>query len=55
MLSHSEALSDLINVCDKVHGSGSAASTKSQLNWSCAYKAKAVILQKETVWAKKAF
>ena len=42
--------------CDKVHwhGAGSAASAKSQLDWSCAYKAKAGILQKETVWAKAA-
>ena len=27
---------------------------KSQQDWSCAYKAKAGILQKETVWAKAA-
>ena len=41
-------------MCDKVHGAGSAASAKSQLDWSCACKAKAGILQKETVWAKAA-
>ena len=51
---HSEALSDLFSMCDKVHGAGSAASAKSQLVWSCACKAKAGILQKETVWAKAA-
>ena len=54
MRGHSEALSDLFNVCDKVHGAGSAASAKSQLDWSCAYKAKAGILQKETMRAKAA-
>ena len=52
------------SMCDnlKVHGAllqalpGSAASltAKSQLDWSCAYKATAGILQKETVWAKAA-
>ena len=43
-------------MCDKVHGAGSAASAKSQLDWRCASacKAKAGILQKETVWAKAA-
>ena len=41
-------------MCDKVHGVGSAASAKSQPDWSCAYKAKAGILQKKTVWAKAA-
>ena len=49
-----EALSDLFNVCHNVHGAGSAASAKSQLNWSCACKAKARILQKKTVLAKAA-
>ena len=37
-----------------VHGAGSAASSKAQIDWSCAYKAKAGSLQKETVWAKVA-
>ena len=36
-------------ICDKVHGAGSTASAKAQLDWSCAYKAKADILQNETV------
>ena len=49
-----EALSDLLYMCDKVHGAGSAASATSQLDWSCACKAKAGILQKETLWAKAA-
>ena len=49
-----EALSDLFNVCHNVHGAGSAASAKSQLNWSCACMAKAGILQKEKVWVKAA-
>ena len=35
-----EALCDLFCMCDKVHGAGSAASAKAQLDWSCAYKAK---------------
>jgi hypothetical protein len=39
---------------DNVHGAGSAASAKAQLNWSCAYKAKAGILQNETGWANAA-
>ena len=52
MRGHSEALSNLFNVWDKVHGAGSAESPKSQLDWNCAYKAKAGIFQKETVWAK---
>ena len=39
-----EALKDLFFVFDKVHGTGSAASAKAQLDWSCAYKAKAGIL-----------
>ena len=54
MRGHSEALSDLSNICDKVRGEGSATSAKSQLDWSCACKVKAGILQKETVWAKAA-
>ena len=33
---------------------GSVASAKAQLDWSCAYKAKAGILQDETVWANAA-
>ena len=37
-----------------MHGAGSAASAKAQLDWSCAYKAKAGILQTETVWANAA-
>ena len=41
-------------MCDKVHQAGSAASAILQLDWSCACKAKARILQKETVWAKAA-
>ena len=41
-------------MCGKVHGAGSAASAKSQLDWSCAYKAKAGILQKEEVCANAA-
>jgi hypothetical protein len=49
-----EALRDLFCMCDKVHGAGSAASAKAQLDWSCAYKAKAGILQTETVWANAA-
>ena len=32
-------------MCDKEHGTGSAASAKAQLDWSCAYKAEAGILQ----------
>ena len=46
-----EAMKDLFFMCDKVHGTGSAKSAKAQLDWSCAYKAKAGILQSETVWA----
>ena len=38
-----------VNQCDKVHGAGSAESAKAQLDWSCAYKAKADILQNGTV------
>jgi hypothetical protein len=49
-----EALSDLFFMRDNVHGAGSAASAKAQLDWSCAYKAKAGILQNETVWANAA-
>ena len=41
-------------MCDKVHGAGSQESGKAQLDWSCAYKAKAGILQNETVWANAA-
>ena len=37
-----------------MHGTGSAASAKAQLDWSCAHKAKAGILQNETVWANAA-
>ena len=37
------ALSDLFNVCDKVHRAGVAVLAKSLLDWSCAYKAKAGI------------
>ena len=33
---------------------GSVASAKAQLHWSCAYKSKAGILQDETVWANAA-
>ena len=47
-------LRGLFNVCDKVHGASSAASAKSQLDWSCAYNAKAGILQRATMWAKAA-
>ena len=54
MRGHSKALSDLFNVCDKEHGAGRAASAKSQLDWNCACKAKAGILQKEFMWAKVA-
>ena len=50
--SSAEALSDLFCMCDKVHGAGSAASAKAQLDWSCAYRAKVGNLQKETVLAK---
>ena len=38
-------------MCKKVHGEGSDSSAKAKLYWSCAYKAKAGILQKESVWA----
>ena len=41
-------------MCDRMHGAGSAASPKAQLDWSCAYKAKAGILQNEDVWANAA-
>ena len=41
-----------VSTYDKVHGAGSAAPAKSLLDWNCAYKEKAGILQKETVWAK---
>ena len=53
-LSFSKALHDLFNVWDEVHGAGSAASAKSQLDWSCqcAYKAKAGILQKKLCWPR---
>ena len=51
---HSEALIDPFNDSDKVYGAGSTALDKSQLDWSCAYKAKAGILQKETASAKAA-
>ena len=37
-----------------VHWAGSPAQAKAQLDWSCAYKAKAGILQKETVWVNTA-
>ena len=47
-----KALSGLFFTCDKVHGAGSAASAKAQLDWSCAYRAKVGNLQKETVLAK---
>ena len=46
-----EALQDLFCLCDKVHEAGSQESGKAQLNWSCAHKAKAGILQNKTVWA----
>ena len=49
-----EALCDLFCMCDKVHGAGSAASAKAQLDWSCAYKAKTVFFQNETVWTNAA-
>ena len=49
MQGHSEALSDLFNVCDKA-----GLHQLIHLDWSCAYKANAVILQKEKVWAKAA-
>ena len=49
-----EALQDLFCMCDKVHGAGSQESGKAQLDWSCAYKAKAGILQNETTWANAA-
>ena len=39
---------------DKVHGAGSAASDKAQLDWSCANKAKTGFLQNETVWTNAA-
>ena len=38
-------------MCDKVHRAGIAASAKTQLDWNCACKAKAGILQKGTVWS----
>ena len=37
-----------------MHGTGSAASAKAQLDWSCAYEAKAGVLQNKTVWADAA-
>ena len=37
-------------LCHKVHQAGSAALAQAQLDWNCAYKAKAGILQKDTVW-----
>ena len=37
-----------------MHGAGSAASAKAQVDWSCAYKAKADILQYEIVCANAA-
>ena len=37
-------------MCDKVYEAGSAASVKAQIDWSCTYKTKAGIFQKETVW-----
>jgi hypothetical protein len=54
-----EALKDPFFIGDKVHGTGSAAAllhrpNNLQLDWSCAYKAKAGILQNETVWANAA-
>ena len=51
-----EALQDFfcMSVCDKVHGAGSQESAKAQMDSSCAYKAKAGILQNETVWANAA-
>ena len=39
---------------DTVHQAGSQESGKVQLDWSCAYKAKAGILQNETVWGNAA-
>ena len=47
-------MSGLVCMCDRMHGAGSAASPKAQLDWSCAYKAKAGILQNEDVWANAA-
>ena len=49
-----EALQDLFCMCDKVHGARSQESGKAQPDWSCAYKAKAGILQNKTVWANAA-
>ena len=37
-----------------MHGTRSAASAKAQLDWSCAFMAKAGILQSKTVWANAA-
>ena len=48
------AFQDLVCTCDKVHGAGSQESGKAQPDWSCAYKAKAGILQKKKVWANAA-
>ena len=39
---------------DNVHRTGSAASAQAQLDGSCVCKAKAGILQNETVWANAA-
>jgi hypothetical protein len=49
-----EALQDLFEMCDRVHGQGTAASAKAQKDWHCAYKARTGILAKESTWTNAA-
>ena len=42
-------------MCDKIHGEGSEASAKAQLDWQCFYKAKkGPMFSRETTWANAA-
>jgi hypothetical protein len=46
-----EALTDFFTMCDKIHGEGSAESSKAQLDWKCFYKAKkGTMFSRETTW-----
>jgi hypothetical protein len=41
---------DFFCLCDKVHGTRSAASAKAQKDWHCAYKERTGFLQLESIW-----
>ena len=47
-------MKDFYDLCNLVHGAGSAAAAKAQLDWNCSYKTKAGILQNEAVWVNAA-